>query len=440
MTVSSAAPAADRPTPSARRAGFVALSAIALAYAFNTADRQLLAILQEPIAREFGLSDSALGLLGVCFAIGYALASFPLACLADRGKARAVITWTFVAWSLTTVGCGLAASFALLAISRFGVALGEAGCAPAGHALIARTFPPTSRGMAMGVLMLVAVLGAAGSAGIGGALAETIGWRATFVIFGVVGVAVAPVIWLCLRGVTPSEPVTRTEGKPFLETFRLVCAAFWRRKTLRYMTVAAVLKTIGAHGLSFWVGSFLIRVHHMNVASAGLAISAASLAGGVVGALGVGLLVDHLGRRDERAYAAVPALLLVTGAIAVGFFTWSQTPMTAILAFGVAQFVIIGVSPPVFALVQRMAPVEGRATAAALIILCINVLGQALGPMLFGVISDVAKRLGQAESLPVAVTAGGMLMLVSAFAALAAVRHLANDVAVVDAEAASARG
>jgi predicted MFS family arabinose efflux permease len=114
--------------------------------AFSQIDRILPFILAESIKKDLHLSDTQLGLItGIAFAVIYSIASLPLARLADRGASKQVLTWCILIWSVMTGLGGLAVGFVTLAISRFGVALGEAGGTPAAHALIAGKIPELRR-------------------------------------------------------------------------------------------------------------------------------------------------------------------------------------------------------------------------------------------------------------------------------------------------------
>ena len=120
----------------------------------NFFDRQLPGALAEPIRKEFHLSDTALGVLGTIALLMYALVGLPLGRLADRWYRTRLIAIGTGVWSLLTGASGLAQSYSQLFISRLGVGLGEATCAPAGQSLIGDLYPPHQRARAMGVFML----------------------------------------------------------------------------------------------------------------------------------------------------------------------------------------------------------------------------------------------------------------------------------------------
>lgn len=151
-------------------------------------DRILPFILAEAIRTDLGLSDTQLGLVtGIAFAVCYSLMSLPLARFADRGSPRLVLMFCLLVWSAMTSLSGMAAGFVVLAITRFGVAFGEAGAVPSGHALIARRIRPQLRGMAIGIFSMGIPLGSmVGFAG-GGAVSDAFGWGAAFFGEGAIG-------------------------------------------------------------------------------------------------------------------------------------------------------------------------------------------------------------------------------------------------------------
>ena len=132
-----------------------ALGVLVVVYTFNFIDRQILSILLEPIKQDLGLSDTALGMLtGFAFALFYATLGIPIARLADRGNRRNIIAGALTIWSVMTALSGLAQNFWHLLIARIGVGVGEAGCSPPAHSMIADYFPAENRATALGIYAL----------------------------------------------------------------------------------------------------------------------------------------------------------------------------------------------------------------------------------------------------------------------------------------------
>ncbi|MGI9592688.1 MAG: MFS transporter, partial [Myxococcota bacterium] len=193
----SPAPASAEISDSYRR---YALGLLLVVYVFNFIDRQILAILAEPIAKELDLSDTALGFLGgVAFAVFYTFAGIPIARWADRGTRRSIIALGLLVWSGMTAVTGLSRSFAHLALARVGVGLGEAACSPPAHSLLSDYFPPERRGTAFSIYSLGIPIGGAIGTFAGGWIVEFFDWRTAFFAVGLPGVVLALVVRLTLR-------------------------------------------------------------------------------------------------------------------------------------------------------------------------------------------------------------------------------------------------
>lgn len=192
MNTAAAASAPPAIDPVSHRRTWTLLGTLLLISIFSQIDRILPFILAESIRRDLNLSDTQLGLVtGLAFAVCYALMSMPLARAADRSSPKGVMIACILIWSAMTSLGGLATGFLLLAATRFGVALGEAGAAPSAHAIIARQIAPARRGRAIGIFAMDIPLGTMiGFAG-GGALADTIGWRSALIGAGAMGALIA---------------------------------------------------------------------------------------------------------------------------------------------------------------------------------------------------------------------------------------------------------
>ena len=167
---------------------------------FNFIDRQILAILLEPIKEDLGVSDSAMGFLtGVAFALFYTAAGIPIARRADRGSRRTVIAVGLAIWSAMTAASGLARTFAQLAAARLGVGIGEAACTPPAHSLLADYFPRERRSTALAIYGMGVHVGILFGFVIGGWVNEAFGWRAALYVVGLPGLLLAVLVALTVR-------------------------------------------------------------------------------------------------------------------------------------------------------------------------------------------------------------------------------------------------
>jgi predicted MFS family arabinose efflux permease len=398
-------------------------------YACSYIDRQILNILAEPIKGELHLTDWQVGLLsGLAFSLFYAVLGLPLGALADRPTTNRpkLIAICLSLWSGMTMLCGLPGNFVQLALARLGVGVGEAGCSPAAHALIADLVPERRRASAMGLYALAIPVGKLVGLGLGGGMAQAFGWRAAFAVVGAPGLVLAALVWRTLKEPRGSGRVARVRS----------AAMNWRslgelaqRPTLWLMSLGNAFMSFLSLGEAAFLGSFLIRVHHLKVGEAGLLLGLALGLGGGAGSWLGGRLCDLAGKGDVRRHILWPALAgVIGGAVLVGAVTASSVvAMLTLLALSAA--LTSAWYGPSFSVIQGAAPREARATASAVNLLISNLIGLGLGPLGVGLLSDAFNKgfaigglsvasAGPAEGLRLALMAASSAVL-AAFACYA---------------------
>ncbi len=364
------------------------LGVLVLVYAFNHLDRQVFGVLMEPIKRDLGLSDSAMGFLGgMSFALFNAVAGLPIARWADRGSRKMIISIGIVLWSTATAASGLARSFAHLAIARVTTGVGEASTVPAAHSIISDYFPPQRRATALAIFVVGAHAGVALGFLLGGLIAESLGWRAAFFILGAPGVLLALLVWLTVReperGASESESVdprslSWSEVLHFLRTSR----------GFSWLLLAQALHAFSGFGLIVWTAPLLMRVHGIGIAQAGLWIGPIAGISGALGVVAGGRLADYLGTRDPHWYLRLPALVALLGLPFTVVFIMSESVELALLCLVPHSFFVAVSSGPVAAVVQSIVQVRMRALAAAINLFATNLIGMGLGPQVVGLVSD----------------------------------------------------
>lgn len=396
---------------------YYVLGVLMVVYTINVLDRQILAILMEPVRLELGLSDTHLGFLsGIAFAIFYATLGIPIARLADRTSRKAVITVCVGLWSGLTAVCGLAQNFWHMLAARIGVAVGEAGGTPPSHSLIADYFTEQQRATALGILSIGAPIGMMIGLFFGGWLNEWFGWRVTFILVGVPGVAVALIVGLTVR-----EPRSRAvavkkekvEQPPVSEVFKYL----WMQRSFRYMALAAAAQMFVGYGLLQWFPAFFIRSHGMTTGQVGTYLGLMQGIAGGVGTLIGGYIADRFAARDKRWLLWVPMGAMC---IATPFYIGVFLVPSAILAFVfliIPTFLVNSVYGPVFSTTQGLVPPHMRATAAAVLLFIINIIGLGLGPQAVGILSDLLHPVFAHHSLRYA------LLVISMFTIFGAVLY-----------------
>jgi predicted MFS family arabinose efflux permease len=362
------------------------LGLLFVAYVFNFIDRQILAILLEPIKRELGASDTAMGLLtGFAFALFYTFAGIPIARLADRSVRRSIIAAGLAVWSVMTAASGMVRSFAELALARIGVGVGEAAFVPPAHSLISDYFPPERRATAMAVFSMGVHVGIAFGFLLGGWIAEFFGWRRALFAVGLPGLLLAVLVRLTVR-----EPPRRTVsalGVP-AESARTVVLALWRRRSFRHLSLAAALHSFGGYAFAVWGSPYFVRVHGMSSGELGTWLGSILGLGGALGSVGGGLIADRWGAADARRKLYLPAIASVLQVPWVLLVLVIPNPRSAMLALIPSAILSAMWFGPVFALTQSLVRPEARATAAAVLVFVINLIGLGLGPPAIGALSD----------------------------------------------------
>jgi MFS family permease len=364
-------------------------------YTLSIMDRQLVAILVEPIRKEFALQDWHMGLLsGFAFAIFYTVLGVPLARLADRNNRVTIIGVSLLVWSAFTGLTGLARTFVHLLIARVGVAIGEAGCNPAAYSLIGDYFEARRRATALSIFHMGGYIGSFLGLLLGGWIGHTYGWRAAFLLVGLPGIGVALLMKLTLRELPRgfSDPVrVVAEPPPVGQVVRALLA----KTSFRHLAFAAALHNFAVYGVGNWYAAFLMRSHGMNVAKAGTILAICTVIGGAAGTYFGGMLSDRLAarRHDSRYYLWVPALSLIIG------FPLSQ----GVLLFEDTSIVIALLTPVVMCSAAYLAPsitatyglvgIRERALASAVLLFIINLIGLGLGPLFAGLASDQLRQM-----------------------------------------------
>jgi predicted MFS family arabinose efflux permease len=390
QTRAGAGPAAASPHLSAARARWV-LFVLFLVYVMNFVDRQVLAILIDPIKADLGVSDTAMGLLvGLAFAVFYTVAGIPIARWADTGSRRAVIVFSLTLWSLMTAASGLAKSFLALALARIGVGVGEAGGTPPSHSLLSDYFPPERRATALALYGNGIYVGAGLGILAGGLLEQAFGdWRSAFLAVGLAGLPLALLVRFTVPEVARGASEGRVAAAGPAVSFGAVMRFLFAKRSFSWLVVGACFQSVSGYGILNWGAVFLGRVHGLSYAEIGTWLGLTIMLGGCAGVSLGGLLADRLGRRDARWYMRLPAVVsLAALPFALGFLLLGD-PLPAMISFVPFYAISNMYVGPLWSTAQNLARPDMRATASALLLFILNIAGLGVGPTLVGVLNDL---------------------------------------------------
>ena len=366
-----------------RRAAFLTLCALMLVNVMSQLDRQIMSVLVEPIRKEFGFSDTEVGIVvGLAFAVFYTLAGLPLGRLADVRSRKHIIVSVLSFWSLATAACGLAKGFWTLFAARVCVGIGEAGSAPAAQSILAESFPPARIGRALSTFQMAIPIGIfLGVAG-GGRLADSFHWREVFFIIGFPGLAVAALAFLMLR---EPERGPRAEVPPVREVLRELAAM----PTIRQLMLASSIQTMTLAATASFNFAFMLRVHDLTSSQAGLLIGAMTMIAGGLGTYMGGAVGDRLALRDPRwriGCLGVGAVLSVPFTVAA-YLVDDLTQTIVLLTIGMlGSYMYAGAT---HACSQSLVGPRMRAMTAASMLFVMNLFGYGGGPVVAGVMSDL---------------------------------------------------
>jgi predicted MFS family arabinose efflux permease len=380
-----------------------ALWLLLIIYTLNFLDRQIVNILAGPIKAEFNLSNTQMGLLtGLAFAFVYTVLGIPIARYADRFSSNRVgiIAGALVVWSMFTALCGLAQNFLQLLLARVGVGVGEAGCTPPAHSLISDTAPPEKRASALAFYSMGVPIGTFFAFAFGGWIAQALDWRWAFLLVGLPGVLLAAVAWFTIKEPRKLGLIAPPKADAPTLSFGQSLKALGSIRSYWYASFgAAVLAFIGYGQIAF-LGIFYGEVHTTPLAQIGLALAIVIGIGGAIGTFAGGQIADAAAKKDTRAYFSVPAIAMIasTPLFFVAMLLPSGPPgLSGGLGDPTFWSLAILIVPillnslwygPVYASIQGVVGPELRASAVAIMLFIVNMIGLGFGPTLLGMLAD----------------------------------------------------
>ncbi|MCE9523905.1 MAG: MFS transporter [Alphaproteobacteria bacterium] len=377
--------------PPARGSAYVVLLAVLIG--LSLMDRQILSIIAEPLKHEFALTDTLLGILsGMVFALVFAFASLPIAWSADHISRTGILTICATTWALCTVGMGTALGYTQLVIARMGLAIGEAGCNPCAQSLIADYVPVERRNRAMAIYSMGGPAGVITAGIAGGLLTDAYGWRVALYVLGGVSLALALVASLILpEPKRSSAHADATTNGGFL--------TLTRKPAFRYIIGASAFGAIAIYGGLAWGTVFVVRYFHWTPGEAGAVFGTLGAVIALGGTWLGGPAADYLSKRDKRWQMWLPAIVILLSIPFSVFSIFSLTIPVLIIASSGETFLRTISFAPLAAALQRLAPDNARARAAATAGVTGTLVGLGLGPTIVGALSDGLAPWAGADSL-----------------------------------------
>jgi MFS family permease len=414
---------------------FTSAVVLAVVNILNFYDRHVAGALTEPIRKEFHLTDTQVGLLGSAFIWLYAIVGVPLGRIADSASRKKLLAWSVIIWSALTASAAFAGNYTMLMISRVGVGVGEAGCAPTATSWLGDLFPPEKRSRVLALFMLGVPIGGALSFFFSGPLAQAYGWRIAMIV------AAMPALLLIPALLALPEP-QRGASEPQMALDRTSMWAVLRLPTLWWVIASGVFLNFSAYAFGTFLPAFLGRVYKLSLASAGVTAGLVYLAGGLAGAAVAGLLGDSIIRRRQngRLLIAAAIALLNVPLAGLGIFPVAGSLVVALVFLALGYAGISSYYGLVYAAIQDLVGPSRRGTTMAVYFMAMYMCGASFGPLVTGRLSDYlawrAAKLAGVASMTETFRAIGLqraMLVIPAFSlALAFVLYMGSRAMLTD--------
>jgi ACS family hexuronate transporter-like MFS transporter len=330
----------------------------------NYIDRQIIGILKPTLQVELGWSESDYGTIVFWFQAAYAIGLLACGPLIDRIGSRAGYAGAIAVWSVAAMAHALFRTAGGFALARFALGLGEAANFPAAIKSVAEWFPRKERALAAGILNAGANVGAIATPIVVPVLAINYGWRAAFIVTGLLGF-IWLVAWLWFyrppadhRSVSAAElAYINSDAPPAAEEVRIPWSGLFRYRGTWAFVTAKFLTDPVWYLFLFWLPDFFARRHGLDLKTFGPPLIAVYLLADV-GSIGGGWLSSSLIKRGFSVNAARKlALLACAVCVTPIIFASTVTSLTAAVAIiGLAAAAHQGWSSNLYTMVSDTFP------------------------------------------------------------------------------------
>ncbi|WP_274631145.1 spinster family MFS transporter, partial [Arvimicrobium flavum] len=372
-----------------------------LTYTGHSIDRAIISTVMPAIQQEFSLSDSQLGLIaGTIYAIANALCTIPIGYLADRTNRKNLLSFCAFIWSGMTVLGGVAGSYVGIVLTRAGVGGAEAAGTPVGTSLISDYFPPEKRASAISMFYVSASLGAFLALAVGGWIVAEYGWRAAMIAAGIPGMILAVISFFVIREPRRTGlPANAKDAPTLLETMKFI----FTQKSLMPLMFGGIAVNFVSSATGGWMPTYYVRSFGLSMAEIGPLLGTVKLFIGGAGGVLAGFLCDRLVRRDRRWPVWILAITQFTCVPLLLCSLLVSDHMLSVFLYGLSYGLGMTFTGPLYSSVQSLVGTRMRATAVALLVMGISLLGFGFGAQATGLVSDMLKDNYGTESLRYAI-------------------------------------
>jgi len=388
-------------------------------YVFDYADRMVVTSMFTSIQKDWHISDTQCGWLVSVIYLAIGILTFPVSILVDRWSRTKTIGLMAIVWSLATALCAITGSYVQLFMARILIGFGEAGYAPGGSALISGMYPLEKRSKMMGLWNASIPLGSAIGVGMGGIIAQSLGWKHAFGIVAVPGLLIA-ILFLFVKDyktvdlsfIDKSNNKIKMEKKDMIREFiskPSVIYTYFGMATVVFVTTAIIV----------WLPKYFEIERHMEPKTAGSLAGAVMLLALIGAPLG-GFLIDKWRTSEPRARLLFPALSTLGSGILlfIALALLKGTGQLIVLfAFGILIMTFIAGAA---AVTQDVIHPGLRATSYAIAVAVQNLIGSFTAPIVLGKISDLSNIKTAVSILPFVLMVGALFFFLGS-------KHYVND-------------
>lgn len=285
-----------------------------LLWAINFMDRQLFAVVLEPMRHDLGLTDSQAGWITTALLLGLALFAIPAAHWSDRWSRKKAIAMMAILWSVATGLTGLGYNAGSVFILRLLTGAGQAGFSAAAMALISASYPERIRGKTLGFFNLFQIVGIFVGLVLGGYLSSQWGsWRTPFHLFALPGIVLG--ISAFFMQDEASLWIYPSDGKKI--SFYRNISTLVKIPTIVWFYAGYTCFTAVGFSILAWIPALLMRRFEIDESIAGFIMAGASVFT-VPGAILGGILADRWQARHPAGrmrFAAIMTLICSMGII-----------------------------------------------------------------------------------------------------------------------------
>jgi len=414
---------ADQTQQSWLRSASFGLGILSIINLLSYLDRYIVSALIESLKHsELALSDADLGSLMSGFLVVYTVTAPIFGALGDRRSRPRLIALGVACWSFATALSGFAGSYLTLFAARASVGVGEAAYVTIAPSLLSDYFPARQRGRVMAIFFCAIPVGSALGYVVGGLVDKHYGWRAAFFVAGIPGLVLAA---LCLllrdppRGAQDDGAAPAAAAAPASKSARAnvrtdTWAAYGRlmhNKPYVLTILGYAAYTFAVGGLAVWMPAFLERARGIPRSEATISFGTIVVITGFIGTFVGGWLGDYGAKYSRQAYLWLSAIATLVAAPFVWMALTTASHTLYLVCMVAAQLCLFLSTGPINAAIINLVLATERATAIALSVFAIHLLGDALSPFLIGALSDAFSLAQAVKIVPLAVVIGGCIWI-----------------------------